>query len=106
MKKVYEIALHAIGFRSILSPPRGTEHKPATTMSITITNKPIKIDKNTYKIGKYLVNIERHTESRFACGFRKTTTWTTWSAINTETYAIADMVKGSGGIKEAAIKLS
>ena len=75
-------------------------------MGITITSKPIKIDKNTYKVGKYLVHIERHTESRFACGTRKTTTWSTWSAINTETFAMADNKSGNGGIKEASIKLS
>jgi hypothetical protein len=28
MKKVHEIALHAIRFRATFPPPRGTEHKP------------------------------------------------------------------------------
>jgi hypothetical protein len=71
----------------------------------TIT-KPIKIDKNTYRIGQWLVAIEKHSSRSYACGTTKTTTWTTWSAINTETFAVADNKQGNGGIKEASAKLS
>jgi len=81
-------------------------HPTPTTMSITITIKPIKVDKNTYRIGKWLVAIEKHSSRSYACGMTKTTTWNTWRAINTETFAVADNKSGNGGIKQAAIKLS
>jgi hypothetical protein len=71
----------------------------------TIT-KPIKVDKNTYRVGKWLVSIEKSSQTKWACGVAKKTTWTTWNAINTETFAVADNKSGNGGIKEAAIKLS
>jgi hypothetical protein len=74
-------------------------------MTATIT-KPIKVDKNTYRIGKWLVAIDKSSATKWACGVSKTTTWSTWSAINTETFAVSDNKQGNGGIKEAAAKLS
>lgn len=52
------------------------------------------------------MSIEKSSQTKWACGVAKKTTWTTWSAMNTETFAVADNKSGNGGIKEAAMKLS
>ena len=93
-------ALHFARFLSILCA------SPETTMKTQTANKAIKVDKNTYRVGKWLVSIEKSSQTKWACGVAKKTTWTTWSAMNTETFAIADNKSGNGGIKEAAMKLS
>lgn len=85
---------------------RAAGQQPNTTHTMNTIAKPIKVDKNTYRIGKWLVAIEKHFSRSYACGMTKTTTWNTWNAINTETFAVADNKSGNGGIKEASIKLS
>ena len=52
------------------------------------------------------MSIEKSSQTKWACGVAKKTTWTTWSAMNTETFAVADNKSGNGGIKEAIIKLA
>lgn len=72
--------------------------------------KPIKINSykatTTYRVGIWLVKVERMTSSTHSCGLTKTINWSNWSAINTETQLVSDMRSGSGGIKKAAESLS
>ncbi len=75
-----------------------------------MTTKPVKIytykNLTTYRAGKWLVSIERKSETKWACGMAKTRSWSNWSAINTETHEVSDNRSGTGGIKVAAEKLS
>jgi len=60
----------------------------------------------TFETCYYTITIEKRSESEYACGTRKTVTWTTWRAVNKETFAVADNKQGNGGIKDAVSKLA
>jgi hypothetical protein len=59
----------------------------------------------TYRIGKWLVTVERKSSTAYACGSSKTQTWSQWSAINMENLNVSENKSGMGGIKQAVEKL-
>jgi len=78
-------------------------------MTTTAKIKPVKIgshkSETTYRIGKWLVTVERKTSKSYACGSSKTQSWTQWSAINMENLIVSENKSGMGGIKQAVEKL-
>jgi hypothetical protein len=84
-------------------------NEPNAPMTTTAKIKPVKIgshkSETTYRIGKWLVTVERKTSKSYACGSSKTQSWTQWSAINMENLIVSENKSGMGGIKQAVEKL-
>jgi hypothetical protein len=83
--------------------------KPTNQPTKTMKTKPVKIgshkSETTYRIGKWLVTVERKTSKSYACGSSKTQSWSQWSAINMENLVVSENKSGMGGIKQATEKL-
>jgi len=72
--------------------------------------KAIKISKRknqtTYRVGKWVVTVERESSRTYACGLSRTISWSQWSAINMDTLKVSDNRSGNGGIRDAVAKLN
>lgn len=73
------------------------------------TTKPRKISthkaQTVYRFGDWMVYTERKTSSTYACGLRKSQSFTVWNAHTCDA-AVTSYANGSGGIKAAALKLA
>ncbi len=72
--------------------------------------KPVKIGSSkstsTYRLGKWLIAVERKTSRSYACGLCKTQSWSQWGASNMENLSVSENLSGMGGIKDAVAKLT
>jgi hypothetical protein len=72
--------------------------------------KATKISKHknqtSYRVGKWLVTVERKSIRSYSCGLSRTASWSQWNAINMDTLSVSDNRSGNGGIREASAKLN